>query len=151
MTDRSKPRVNLAGILPDGTRYRFRTAAGYSYAAAVQRGSQWEVLTRGWSACSVLSRARTRAPSGARIEVIPLREDWPSLIDEYFARYEPGFRSRPVISDSFCSGWYGSSWGHPSVSQLRKLQGMGYTAVAITWEGRTADFGLDELLRRHSR
>lgn len=70
-----KPTVTLVAFDPDGGEHKIRTAAQYDWAGLAKGPQgQWELVSKGWSYESVRSRAVTRGPWGARIEVVKFSE-----------------------------------------------------------------------------
>lgn len=75
----------------------------------------------------------------------------PSLVADYFGE---AVREYPVITGQFTPG---RGWVRPpirkriSLAWLRRIRREGVTGVAVTCGGRSADFTVDEILRRSGR
>lgn len=129
----------------------------YDYAGLMQdRDGNWSLVALGFSANSVITRMRTACRKSGQ---------WHSTYDVSMATSlaRTWEVTAPVVRDYFGShivlmtagfhperGWEdwtdGDSARKAGKSRLRALAREGYTAVAFTQSGRTADFQMTELL-----
>lgn len=85
----------------------------------------------------------------------------PAKIAEYFGiSTSPAYADFPVIAQTFrpvAPGRRNAGWKRyagtkrVSVSWVRKLKAQGVTAIAVAYNGRTADFSVDEIIKYAER
>lgn len=158
----SRTARNLIGFAPDGSTVRVRTSGGYTCAgiARDRRTGRWSVITRGSSEASVGSRLRTwcnrNLSAYSEGPVIPLREEMPPLLEEYFRQRPLGGNPArmPRIVSVFGPGlpWVPAEKvglrKFATRAALREAQRCGLTSVAIGDDTRQADFTIEALLKR---